>query len=108
MEIAKNETITIREFEPDDATEFTSACLESVDTVGRWMRWCHNKYTRKEATDWIAICSREFEAGTSYDLGIFRNSDAKFIGSIAINQLDKDNRIGNIGYWVRELSLIHI
>ena len=24
------------------------------------------------------------------------------IGSIAINQLDKANKIGNIGYWVRE------
>lgn len=53
MDITENKTITIREFVPEDAAEFQSACLESIDTV-------------------------------------------------AINQLDKANHSGNIGYWVRE------
>jgi len=66
------------------------------------MTWCHSEYTPEEALRWITICAKEFEAGTSYDLGLFRNSDSVLIGSIAINQLDRINRIGNIGYWVRE------
>jgi len=102
MEIAKNKDITIRQFEPDDAAEFTSACLESIDTVGKWMPWCHSGYKLEEAADWISICSKEFKAGTSYDLGIFRNTDSILVGSIAINQLNTNHRIGNIGYWVRE------
>jgi len=107
MEIAKSKTITIREFVPDDAVAFTAACLESMGTVGKWMAWCHGEYTNEEATAWISICAREFEAGSSYDFGIFRNSDSMLIGSIAINQLDKANKIGNIGYWVRETQQNH-
>lgn len=102
MEITKNKSITVREFVPDDAAEFQIACLESIKTVGKWMPWCHKDYTLAEAKDWISICNKEFKAGTSYDLGIFRNSDAKLIGSVAINQLKQADKIGNIGYWVRE------
>ena len=106
MEIARNQAITIRAFEPGDATEFMAACLESIGTVGKWLPWCHCGYTYEEAAEWISICSRELKAGTSYDLGIFRNSDSALVGSIAINDLDMTNRIGNIGYWIRE-SLQH-
>jgi len=102
MDITKNDSITVREFEPHDAPEFALACRESIATVGKWMPWCHSGYTPAEALDWITICERAFKAGTSYDLGLFRNSDALLLGSIAINDLDRDNRIGNIGYWVRE------
>ena len=102
MEVTNNNAICIREFVPDDAAEFQAACLESIDTVGKWLPWCHNDYTLDEAKDWISICAKEFKASTSYDLGIFRNSDSRLIGSIAINELDKANQIGNIGYWVRE------
>lgn len=102
MDITKSEDITIRPFEPDDAAEFTSACLESIDTVGKWMPWCHENFTHEEAMAWITSCSKQIQAGNSYDLGIFRNPDLLLVGSIAINQLDKRNLIGNIGYWVRE------
>ena len=102
MDIAKSTDITIRAFEESDAAEFTLACRESFETVGNWLPWCHENYTREEALYWISFCSQEIQAGNSYDLGIFRNSDSLLVGSIAINQLDKRNRIGNIGYWVRE------
>ena len=102
MVIAKSEDITVRAFEPDDTAEFTSACLESVETVGKWMPWCNEAYTQDTALSWISLCSSEIEAGNAFDLGVFRNSDSLFVGSIAINRLDKQNRIGNIGYWVRQ------
>ena len=102
MEYAKSENITIREFEPNDAADFRDACFESIETVGQWMPWCQANYELKEALAWFTLCSTEIKAGNSYDLGIFRNTDSRLIGSIAINQLDKRNRIGNIGYWVRE------
>ena len=102
MEFSKSKNITIRAFEPNDAAEFRVACLESIDTVGKWMPWCHASYEQEEALSWFAQCSKEIESGDSFDLGIFRNADSLLVGSIAINQLDKRNRIGNIGYWVRE------
>ena len=102
MEFVKSANITIRAFAPNDAAGFKDACLESINSVGKWMPWCHTSYEHEEALSWFAQCSKEIEAGNSYDLGIFRNTDSLLVGSIAINQLDKRNRIGNIGYWVRE------
>ena len=102
MVIAKSEELTVRAFKPDDAAEFTSACLESTETVGKWMPWCDKGYTHDTALSWISPCCSEIQAGNAFDLGIFRNSDSLFVGSIAINRLDKQNRIGNIGYWVRQ------
>ena len=102
MEIGKNKAITIRAFEPEDAAEFTAACLESIDTVGHWLPWCHEEYSCEEATAWIALCSEEIQARNSYDYGIFRNADSQLSGGIAINPIDIRNRMGNIGYWVRE------
>lgn len=102
MKIVKSENITIRAYEPNDAVGFRDACLESIDTVGKWMPWCHADYKLEEALSWFAHCSAEIEAENSYDVGIFRNTDSFLVGSIAINQLDKLNRIGNIGYWIRE------
>ena len=102
MDIVKSETINIRAFQANDTVEFTAACLESYDTLGKWMPWCHREYSCDEAMNWISQCTKEIEAGNSYDFGIFRNSDARLIGSVAINQLDHRNKIGNIGYWVRE------
>jgi RimJ/RimL family protein N-acetyltransferase len=102
METIQSADIIIRPFTPDDASEFTAACLESRNTVGHWMPWWHEGYTQEEALTWIATCANKIAAGTSYDVGIFRAEDGLLIGSIAINRLDTLNRIGNIGYWVRE------
>jgi len=66
------------------------------------MPWCYKDYSSEEAIEWISLCDKEIRHGNSNDLGIFRNADSLLVGSIAINQLDKRNRIGNIGYWVRE------
>lgn len=102
MEIIQSADIIIRPFTPEDAAEFAAACHESRSTVGHWMPWWHENYTQEEALTWIATCAKEIAAEASYDVGIFRAEDGLLIGSVAINRLDTLNRIGNIGYWVRE------
>ena len=99
--VISNEKITIRVLQKEDATEFSVAVLESTDTVGKWMPWCHRGYRELDALQWIESCRASYENNLAYDLGLF-SSENHFIGSIAINQINCRYGIGNIGYWVRE------
>lgn len=91
---------TIRPFEPDDIQGFFSAVRSSIETLGRWMPWCHAKYSIEEAKAWLAICQTEWIRGTSYPFLIVEPNSHRVIGSVDINQINRDHNFGNIGYWV--------
>lgn len=101
MIIGNNSNIYCRAFRDTDAHQFLLAAQESVQTVGKWLPWCHADYSLAEATQWINTCRGKVTGGDAYDLGIFRSSDDALIGGVAINSIDKLNRIGNVGYWIR-------
>ncbi len=97
-----SKNIKLRPFVEADAIEFVAAVIESVKTVGLWMPWCHSEYTKEEANTWFDRCQKNIDEDIAYDIGIFSAIDDKLIGGISINQIDHTNKIGNIGYWVRE------
>jgi RimJ/RimL family protein N-acetyltransferase len=96
--------LLLRPFENHDAGVFTGAVRESVETVGRWMPWCHADYTDKEALDWFAICRQGGEAHTAYEFGIFSEDGSELLGGAGLNQINKQHAICNLGYWVRSSS----
>lgn len=93
--------LLLRPFEGRDAPVFTRAVLESVETVGRWMPWCHDGYVDKDALEWFAACRQGREAQTSYEFGVFSEDGGEFLGGAGLNQINKQHRICNLGYWVR-------
>ncbi len=56
----------------------------------------------KDAAEWFVICEQSIAANISYDLGIFDKSSGELVGSIAINEIRPNHKLGNIGYWVRQ------
>ncbi len=94
--------LCIRPFRKADAPAFAAAVRESVSTVGPWMPWCHEAYSIDEAESWFAQCKFNLESGFAYDLGIFGSDERTLLGSIGINQINPEHKIGNIGYWVRQ------
>ncbi len=94
--------LIIRPYSAGDITEQVDAVIESVMTVGRWLPWCHSSYSVKDAAEWFVICEQSIAANISYDLGIFDKSTGKLVGSIAINEIRSNHKLGNIGYWVRQ------
>ncbi|MEJ0004198.1 MAG: GNAT family N-acetyltransferase [Pararobbsia sp.] len=93
--------LCIRPFEPGDSPAFVDAALESIDTVGRWMSWCHRDLSLADAQAWIQRCAADLEAGTCFDVGVFSLGDGQLLGGISINQINRDHGFGNIGYWIR-------
>lgn len=94
--------LIIRPYLAADICEQTEAVLESVSTVGRWLSWCTPDYTVKDAAEWFVICEDALKEGAAYTFGLFDKLTNQLLGSITINQLKPDYKIGNIGYWVRE------
>jgi len=96
--------LCIRPFQSSDGPEFVAAALESLSTVGVWMIWCHRHFALGDAQAWFDACDQNLKSGGAYDLGTFAVDGKKLLGGIAINQLNRRQNLGNIGYWVRQSS----
>lgn len=94
--------LCIRPFMDSDGPAFVAAALESISTVGAWMPWCHSGITLQDARAWFATCERNLDSLTAYDIGTFSNDGNELLGGIAINQINRHQNFGNIGYWVRQ------
>lgn len=95
-----NGVVTIRPFEPEDVPGFFSTVHLSADVLGRWMPWCHANYSIEEAMAWLATCQKEWSQGTSYPFLVVDPNTNEVLGSVDINQINRDHNFGNIGYWV--------
>lgn len=102
MDTLLAENVVLRKFESADIEQFVEAIRESSESVGKWLPWWKADYSQDEAQSWFRACEESIAARTGFDIGIFRKDDGLLIGSIAINRIDATNRIGSIGYWVRE------
>ena len=94
--------LIIRQYQAGDITGQADAVTESVETVGQWLPWCTKAYSITDAAEWFVLCEKCIKFSRSFDLGVFDKHSNALIGSIAINEVDKQNRRGNIGYWIRQ------
>ena len=94
--------VTLKPLSIECLDDFLEAVYESENSVGVWLSWWKRDYSVSEALEWFDFCSKEIDEKKSYNIGIFQNDDNTFAGGISINHIDSDNKIGNIGYWVRE------
>jgi RimJ/RimL family protein N-acetyltransferase len=92
--------IHIRPYEPDDSAALYAAALESVAEVFPWLPWCRPRYSQAEAEEWTRSRPRLFKSGEAYDF-VITDSSARFLGACGLNQINRDHRFANLGYWVR-------
>ena len=93
-------TYTIRPYAEDDAALLFEAATESIDTVYRWLPWCHPGYRLEEARAWVAEQTAAYAKGEEYEFVIVSPSGG-FAGGCGIDLIDRTNRRANLGYWVR-------
>ena len=99
MEVISDSKLTLKPFEEDHLLEFVEAVRESV---GAWMTWSHKEYSEADALSWFELCQLNIQNQLAYDIGIFLTKTNQLVGGISINQINRQNNLGNIGYWVRE------
>jgi RimJ/RimL family protein N-acetyltransferase len=92
----------LRPLAPEDAIRLHAGVLASVDSVGRWMDWCHPGYSLADAREWIERCQTQWsQPWGDREFGIFSLDHGALLGCTGINQINPVNRFGNLGYWIR-------
>jgi ribosomal-protein-serine acetyltransferase len=98
--------ILLRPYRIEDAAFLFSAATESVETVGRWMPWCHAGYTQAESVAWIEKCQTTWKAGDAYAFAMFDAAN-EYVGGAGLNQINRIHNLANLGYWVRQSCQRH-
>jgi len=109
--------IEIRPYRSEDVAPLTAAVQESIDDLRRWMPWAHEEYGREEARSWIESRGPAWTNEEAYSFAVVRSDQPaagegadriteeadgqQFLGGVGINRIDEQNRVGNVGYWVR-------
>jgi RimJ/RimL family protein N-acetyltransferase len=101
LELAED-SLLLRPWQPDDAPALHAAVQESMETVGRWMPWCHAGYDLGEAQAWIRHCREAWAAEEQFAFGVFAPDDGRLLGSIGLNHRNRMHRSAALGYWVRQ------
>ena len=83
------------------AGQLYAAAHESIETVGRWMPWCHTGHTQVDGVEWFRKCQACWEAGDEYEFTIFDHV-GEYVGAAGLNQFNRAHNFANLGYWVRQ------
>ena len=92
--------VKIRPYTLEDGPTLTEAVRESARDLGPWMPWCHESYSINDSRSWLEVQVPAFETGSSFAFAIV-TKDGRYLGGCGLNQLDKDQKRANLGYWVR-------
>lgn len=98
-------TVCIREFTDDDVIPFFDAVRESFSHVSPWLPWCRSDYSIVDAHNWVEGSKYEWKQETDFRFVIYDSETEKFLGSVAINDINYLNRTATLGYWVRKKAL---
>ena len=94
--------LLLRPWRPEDAPALFEAVHESVDSIGRWLPWCHAGYDLDAAQDWVRHCGQGWAAEEHFAFGVFARADGRLLGSAGLNQRNRVHRSAAMGYWVRQ------
>jgi RimJ/RimL family protein N-acetyltransferase len=97
--------INIRKFKTGDTPELYAAVRESISHLSPWLCWCTPAYSMADAEFWVTTAEQEWNAGNDFRFVIECKLTGKLLGSVAINQVIQQHKIGNLGYWIRQSAL---
>jgi ribosomal-protein-serine acetyltransferase len=101
-----SERVVLRPYRTDDAGAVFCAAIESFETVGAWMSWCHVDYTRAESVAWVETCQAMWQSGDAYEFAAFDRT-GRYVGGAGLNQFNRLNNFANLGYWIRQSCQRH-
>ena len=88
--------IAMRPYRDEDAPLLFVAASESLETVGRWMPWCHVEYAENDSLVWVRRCQASWHKGEEYNFGLFDSA----------MQSRKTRRVGSISRFFLSRAMI--
>ena len=96
-----SDLVTLRPYRDEDAALLFAAAIESIESVGRWMPWCHPDYAESDSITWVKKAQESWRSGDEYGFALFDRA-GRFAGGAGLNQFNRDHKLANLGYWVRQ------
>lgn len=97
-------SILIRKYEYSDIDPLFEAVRESIDEVSQWLPWCHPEYSKRETIDWINFQADAWFNAREFNFAVVEKDTNRLIGGCGLNQIDYNNKYGNLGYWIRSVD----
>jgi RimJ/RimL family protein N-acetyltransferase len=93
--------IYLRPYRAEDINALYEAVIDSKPELAPWMPWCHADYSLADSAAFILSRDEARQKEDEYGLGIFEAGTNAYLGGIGLNQINRVNQYGNLGYWVR-------
>jgi RimJ/RimL family protein N-acetyltransferase len=93
--------LLLRPLARGDRDAMYAAVIESIAQVSPWLPWCHTGYSIAETESFIELCITAWAQQAHFPLAIFDAQTGQYFGGTGLNHIDRQNRLGSIGYWVR-------
>src|ERR1044071_4909102 len=94
-------TLLLRSLERADRDAMYAAAVESIAEVSPWLPWCHEGYSISETESFIESCITAWAQQAHFPLAIFDARTGQYLGGTGVNHIERTNRIGCMGCWVR-------
>lgn len=94
-------SILLRPLKLTDSRAVDEAVRESITDMSPWMPWVNDNYTLDNHKEWIGQSIKAWSNDTYYDFAIIDKKDGTFLGACSLNNIDNNNRIANLAYFVR-------
>ena len=92
----------VRPFARADVASLHEAVRGSIDSLSRWLPWCHADYSLRDAQRWVDYCLASSSDNAEYPLGVF-NADGEVVGGTGLSHVNRACNMANIGYWVSQV-----
>jgi len=99
--IHQDHEFEIRPLHVGEAPLLLDAVRSSLAEIGRWESWCVDSYSLKEASSFLCSVASQWAEGSAFDFNVVSLSSGIVLGSVSVNQINRQNKSGNIGYWTR-------
>jgi ribosomal-protein-serine acetyltransferase len=93
--------VLLRPLEHADRDAIYAAVMESIGEISPWLPWCHPAYAPGETAAFIESSVQAWANQAHFTFGIFDGAGGGYCGNIGLNHIVRQNRYGNVGYWVR-------
>lgn len=93
--------VALRPYRDSDATPLFEAVYASKSALRPWMPWCHSHYSAGDAELWVRSRAAMWAGAGEFDFVIERQSDGRLLGGAGLNRINWEDRVANLGYWVR-------
>jgi ribosomal-protein-serine acetyltransferase len=93
--------VTLRRYRKEDIAPLQAAVIESLPELKPWLPFAHDDYDVRETRDWFKEQAKWWKDGTQFNFVITDAADGALLGGCGLNNIDRENRLANLGYWVR-------